>query len=82
MLSLKSATKKKDYEISCSLDLKESGYELKISKSNANEDGIIKTKTFLFEIENEYKSYFMNEMIEGIQKRISKHLISIIQTDE
>lgn len=82
MLSLKSATKKKDYEISCSLDLKESGYELKILESNANGDGIMKNSTVLFEIENEYKSYFMNEMIEGIQKGISKHLISIIQTDE
>lgn len=82
MLSLKSATKKKDYDISCSLDLKESGYELKILESNANGDGIMKNKTILFEIENEYKSYFMNEMIEAIQKRISKHLISIIQTDK
>ncbi len=82
MLSLKSATKKKDYEISCSLDLKESNYELKISESNANGDGIMKNKTILFEIVNEYKSYFMNEMIEGIQKGISKHLISIIQTDK
>ena len=81
MLSLKSAAKKKDYEISCSLDLKESGYELNISESNANGDGIMKNKTVLFEIENEYKSYFMNEMIEGFQKGISKHLISIIQTD-
>jgi Fic family protein len=82
MLSLKSASKKKDYEISCSLDLKESGYELKIIESNANGDGIMKNKTVLFEIENEYKSYFMNEMIEGIHKGISKHLISIIQTDK
>ncbi len=82
MLSLKSASKKKDYEISCSLDLKESGYELKILESNANGDGIMKNRTILFEIENEYKSYFMNEMIEGIQKGISKHLISIIQTDK
>jgi len=82
MLSLKSATKKKDYEISCSLELKESVYELKIIESNANGDGIMKNKTILFEIENEYKSYFMNEMIEGIQKGISKHLILIIQTDK
>lgn len=82
MLSLKSATKKKDYEISCSLDLKESGYELKILESNANGDGIMKNSTILFEIENEYKSYFMNEMIDGIQKGVSKHLISIIQTDK
>jgi Fic family protein len=82
MLSLKSATKKQDYEISCSLDLKESGYELKISESNANGDSIMKNRTILFEIENEYKSYFMNEMIGGIQKGISKHLISIIQADK
>ena len=82
MLSLKSATKKKDYEISCSLDLKESGYELKILESNANGDGIMKNSTILFEIENEYKSYFMNEMIDGIQKGVSKHIISIIQTDK
>ncbi len=82
MLSLKSATKKMDYEISCSLNLNESNYELKIAESNANGDGIMKNKIILFEIENEYKSYFMNEMIEDIQKRISKHLILIIQTDE
>lgn len=81
MLSLKSASKKMDYEISCSLDLNESDYELIIIESNANGDGIMKNKTILFEIKNEYKSYFMNEMIEGIQKGISKHLISIIQTD-
>lgn len=82
MLSLKSATKKKDYEISCSLDLNESNYELKISESNANGDGIMKNRTILFEIENEYKSYFMDEMIEGIKKGISKHLIDIIQEDK
>ena len=82
MLSLKSATKKKDYEIFCSLDLKEAGYELRILESNANGDSIMKNRTVLFEIENEYKSYFMNEMIEGVQKEISKHLISIIQADE
>lgn len=76
MLSLKSATKKKDYKIYCSLELKESVYELKIIESNAN------NITVLFEIENEYKSFFMNEMIEGIKKGISKHLILIIQTDE
>lgn len=82
MLSLKSATKKMDYEISCSLNLNVSSYELKIVEANANGDGIMKIKTTLFEIENEYKSYFMNEMIEDIQKGISKHLISIIQTDK
>jgi Fic family protein len=79
MLSLKSATKKKDYEISCSLDLKESNYELKISESNANGDGIMSNRTILFEIKNEYKYYFMDEMVEGIIKGISKHLINIIQ---
>lgn len=82
MLSLKSATKKKDYEISCSLDLKESNYELKFSESNANGDGIMKNKTILFEIENKYKSYFMKDIIDGIQRVISKHLISIIQNDK
>lgn len=81
MLSLKSATKKMDYEISCSLDLEESAYVLKIAESNANGDGIMKNTTILFEVENEYKSYFMDEMIKGIQNRVSKHLISVIEKD-
>jgi Fic family protein len=82
MLSLKSAAKKMDYEISCSLNLKESGYLLTIMESNANGDGIMKNNTLLFEIENEYKSFFMNDMIEGILKGISKHLITIIETNK
>jgi Fic family protein len=81
MLSLKSASKKLDYEISCSLNLNESEYELKIFESNANGDGIMKNKTTLFEIENEYKSFFMNDIIDSILKGIAKHLITIIQTD-
>lgn len=82
LLSLKSATKKKDYEVRCSLSLNESGYELKISELNASGKGIMKNETVLFEIQNEYKSHFMNDIIEAIQKEVSKHLISIIQTDQ
>lgn len=82
LLSLKTAGKKMDFEIICSLELRESGYQLKIVESNSNGDGIMKNDTTLFEIENEYKSYFMNDMIEGIKKGVSKHLISIIQNVE
>lgn len=80
-LSLKSASRKKDFEISCFLDLNDSNYNLKIIESNMNINGIVNDDTILVEVENEYKTFFMNEMIDGIKKGVSKHLISIIQTD-
>ncbi|MDY7395521.1 Fic family protein [Aureibaculum sp. 2210JD6-5] len=83
MLSLKSATKKMDYEVSCSLNLDESSYNLKVIKSNYSDgNGIMKNKTILFEIENEYKSYFMNDIIDNILKGVSNHLITIIQNEK
>ena len=81
MLSLKSATKKKDHHFSCSLDLNESNYSLKINGFKANGEVIMKNKTILFEIDNDYKSFFMNETIEEILRKVSKHLIAIIQKD-
>lgn len=82
MFSLKSVSKKMDYIFSCQLSLNQSGYELKIYESNANGDGILKNNTVLFEIENEYKSFFMNDIISSIVQEISTHLISIIQNEK
>ena len=54
---------------------------LKIFEANANGDDIMKKETILFQINNEYKSYFMNAIVEEIIQGISNHLISIIQKE-
>lgn len=61
MLSLKSAAKKIDYFINCSLSLNESTYKLNIDESNTNTSSIIKNKNILFEEEREYKSFLMKD---------------------
>lgn len=79
MLSLKSATKKVDYQISCILDINDSNYKLIIEEFNPHSDGYMENKTTLFEIENEYKTLFMSDAIESIVRIISNHLINKIK---
>lgn len=82
MLSLKSAVKKIDYEISCSVDLNDSNYKLIITESNTNSDSHPKIATTLFEIENEYKTLFMSADVNRIIKIIYNHLIKEIKGRE
>lgn len=82
MLSLKSATKKTDYEISCLLLIKDANYKFIIEESTGFGNRHIKNRTILFEIENEYKTMFMSDSIEGILKIVSNHLIKKIQEAE
>lgn len=73
MLSLKSASKKIDYEISCSLYMNDSDYKLEIAESNRND------KTILFETTNEYKTLFMSDTIESIIRITSNYLLNRIK---
>lgn len=82
MLSLKSASKKIDYEISCSLDLHDSNYKLVITELNSNSDSFKKNTTILFEIENEYKTLFMSDSVNSIVRIISNHMIKEIKGGE
>ncbi len=79
MLSLKSAENKIDYEIVCSLKLQEAYYILNISEFNTNTSSILKNKKVLFEIKNEYKTFFMSDSVDGIIRVVSNHLISILK---
>jgi Fic family protein len=80
MLSLKSGTKKTDFEVSMSLHFNESTYLLMVRESNNSHSTFKETE--LLTIENEYKSYFMTDAIQAMVKTISKHLISQISTNE
>jgi hypothetical protein len=82
MLSLKSASKKIDYEILCSLDLNDSNYKLLIAESNTNSDSYMKNITTLFETENEYKTLFMSDSVNSIIRIITHHLIKEIKGGE
>ena len=82
MLSLKSASKKIDYEISCSLDLNDSNYKLVITELNTNSDSFKKNTIILFEIENEYKTLFMSDSVNSIVRIISNHMIKEIKGGE
>ena len=79
MLSLKSANRKIDYEIWCTLQINESNYILKIIEKNNDSEGSMKNSTTLFEIDNEYHILFMSDTINSIKKTVSNHLISKIQ---
>lgn len=82
MLSLKSASKKIDYEILCSLDLNDSNYKLLITESNTNSDSYMKNITTLFETENEYKTLFMSDTVNSIIRTISNHIIKEIKREQ
>lgn len=82
MLSLKSAKKKIDFEIWCTLKIDESNYTLTIVEKNTDSDSYMKNSTTLFEIENEYHILFMSDTINSIKRTVSNHLINKIQTVE
>jgi len=82
MLSLKSATKKIDYEIWCSLHINDSNYNIVIEEKNTNSGNYMKNSTTLFEIENDYHIMFMSDTINNIKRTVSNHLITKIQDIE
>jgi len=82
MLSLKSAKRKIDYEIWCSLQINDSKYTLVITEKNTDSDSNMKNSTTLFEIDNEYHILFMSDAINSIKRTVSNHLINKIQTVE
>lgn len=82
MLSLKSAKRKIDYEIWCSLHVNDSKYSLVIEEKNTDSDSYLKNSTTLFEIDNEYHILFMSDTISSIKRTVSNHLISKIQAAE
>jgi Fic family protein len=82
MLSLKSAKRKIDYEIWCSLQINDSQYSLVITERNTDSGSFMKNSTILFEIDNEYHILFMSDTINSIKRTVSNHLINKIQTVE
>ena len=82
MLSLKSASKKIDYEIECRLKLDESTYNLSIRELNTNTKDSLRNASTLFETKNEYKTLFMNDMIQDIIRMVSSHMIKVIKMDD
>lgn len=82
MLSLKSAKRKIDFEIWCSLQIKDSNYTLVLAEKNTDTDSYMKSSTTLFEIDNDYHIMFMSDTINSIKRIVSNHLIDKIQTVE
>jgi len=82
MFSLKSAKRKIDYEIWCSLQINDSNYNIVIEEKNTDSDSYMKNSTTLFEIENDYHIMFMSDTINSIKRTVSNHLINKIQTVE
>jgi len=82
MLSLKSAKRKIDYEIWCSLQINDSNYNIVIEEKNTDSDSYLKNSTTLFEIENDYHIMFMSDTINSIKRTVSNYLINKIQTVE
>ncbi len=82
MLSLKTATKRINYEIWCTLQINDSNYTVVIEEKNTDSDGYLKNSTTLFDIENDYHIMFMSDTINSLKRKVSNHLISNIQTVE
>jgi len=82
MLSIKSAPKKIDYFINCTLYLNDSTYKLKIDESNTDSSLVLKNVNNLFEEEREYKSFLMKDDIGKIIRLVSNHLIKAIKEQE
>lgn len=82
MLSLKSASKKIDYEICCSLDLNESNYKLIIEVRDTGTDSFLKNSTILFEAVNGYKTMLMSDAINNIIRAASNYLITQIKGEK
>lgn len=79
-LSLKTAQKKEDYYINCTLTINEDNYTLKVTEKNENSDTFLKkNKTTLFEEEREYKNFLTSDVIQNITRITSNHLIKLIK---
>jgi Fic family protein len=82
LLSLKSASKKIDFDIDCSIEFGDSQYKLLIVGRSTDTDNFLKEKTILFEIDNDYKTLFMNESVNDMIRVISNYLIKNIQLND
>ena len=82
MLSLKSASKKIDHEISCSHELNESNYKLVIEEKNTNSNNFLKNSTILFEAANEYKTFMMSDTVNSVIRTTSNYLIQKIKEEQ
>jgi len=82
MLSLKTATKKIDHEISCSLQLNESNYKLVINEKNTNQTNPYKNYMILFDVTNEYKTLLMSDTVNSIIRTTSNYLIQQIKEEQ
>ena len=81
-MSLKSAKIKTDFIVHFLLELNNSQYRLVIYEGDENSFSNSRKNTILFEIENEYKTFFMNDTIESIVRIVSKYIIRIIKLDK
>jgi hypothetical protein len=63
------------------LELEDSYYKLIICEGDEKSFTQYRKNNVLFEIENEYKSFFMNDIIEGIIRVVSNHIIELIKSD-
>lgn len=81
-LSLKSASKKIDFDVDCSIEFGDSQYKFLIVGRSTNTDNFLKEKTILFEIENDYKTLFMTESVNDIIRVVSNYLIKNIQLND
>ena len=78
MLSFKLAQKKIDYNFSCNLLLNESEFVLRIEESNT--DSL--KRIVIFEMQKEYKTFFMDDEVESIIRIVSNHMLEIIKSEE
>jgi len=76
-LSLKSASKKVDFDINCTVEFQDSQYTLILVGRSTN-----KESTTLFEIENDYKTLFMIDSINNLIRLVSDYLIKNIQLND
>ncbi|MEQ6119047.1 Fic family protein [Reichenbachiella sp. MALMAid0571] len=81
-LSLKSASKKIDFDIDCSIKFGDSQYKLLIEGRRTISNSNQKESTILFEIENDYKTLFMTESVNDIVRVVSNYLIKNIQLND
>lgn len=82
MFSLKSAKRKIDYEIWCTLQINDSNYSIVIVEKNTDSDSYMKNSSTIFEIDNDYHIMFMSDTINSIKRTVSNHLINKIQAVE
>ncbi len=79
LLSLKSASSKIDLNFDLILEPKESNYAIQIFDTNIATEALFRNNNLIFEVEKDYKSYFMLEEIEKIVRIVSNHLINLIK---